>query len=82
MEGIETKVVMNKLSPEAISKRRKASITTDAVSIASDAFSKPSSVRNKTSGSMRLNQQNLQLLQDNTGSLHETDIFKVCVKTL
>ena len=59
MEGIETQVVMNKLSPEAMSKRRKASVTTDAVSLASDAFSKPSSVRNKTSGSMRLNQQNL-----------------------
>ena len=55
MEGLETKVVMNKLSPDAISQRRKASITTDGISIASSSKSKPMSVRNKTSGSMRLN---------------------------
>ena len=31
---------------------------------------------------MRLTSQNLQKLKTNIGSLHELDIFKICVKTM
>ena len=44
---------------------------------------KASAVSYRTNSTkMRLTQQNLQQLKSNVGSLHESDIFKICVKTL
>ena len=46
-----------------------------------DSESSRVSYRSNTT-TLRLTQGNLQKLQSNIGSLHETDIFKICVKTL
>lgn len=46
------------------------------------AISSRVSFKSNQSAALRLTQQNLQQLKSNIGSLHETDIFKICIKTM
>ena len=55
-------------------------VTTPISSVAKHSAA-PQSVRSGKTA-MRLTQTNLMALQSNIGSLHETDICKICVKTM